>query len=277
MKIDIKSPRLYLFSSMLAALPAIPLQLMAYLKAYDSTQTNYFFTNSPLPAIATAFSILSCLLAIVAIVLWKKDSISLNPPSGSLASFPAALGFLVGGVVMLLSNTEKLTYILPILCFLAAIYNGAIIFAGDRARTIVALIGFSAVIACILFNGYYYFDASLEMNAPLKVSTQMAFLAVMIYFISEIRFLLDIELPLVSLLACAFTVGVGALVAIPVPVAYLLGVFKPQGAVFTASLTAQIFDHPEYLAGAAVVLGASISSAWKLCHAMTAKNGKEDA
>jgi hypothetical protein len=136
------------------------------------------------------------------------------------------------------------------------------------------LIGFSAVIVCILFNGYFYFDSTLEMNAPLKVTVQLGFLAAMIYFISEIRALLGITLPRVYLLANACTVGFGALSSIPVTLAYLLQVFKPQASPFTASLTAQLFDHPEYLAGSVVLFGICISAAWRLFQAL---NDKEDA
>ena len=277
MKIDFKSPRLYLFSSMITAIPAILFQSLAYLKAYNHSEANYFFANSSLPTLATIFSILSCLLAVATIFLWKNNPIEIRPQKGSLASFPAALGFLVGGVLMLLSNTTKLTYALPVLCFLAAIYNIAIIFANDQSKTAIALIGFSAVIACILFSGYYYFDTTLEMNAPLKVTTQVAFLSVMVYFISEIRSLLDIELPRIYLLTSALVVGIGALAAIPVPLAYLLGVFKPQTTELATSLTAQIFDHPEYFAGSVIVLGVSITAASKLFNALTARQGKEDA
>ena len=261
---------------MIAAVPAIPLQLMAYINAYNHAESNYFLAKSPLPTLATAFSILSCLLAIAAIILWKRNPMTIQPPAGSFATVPAALGFLVGGALMFLSNTAKLTYILPVLCFLAAVYNVAIIFANKQTKTVIALVGFSAAIACILFNGYYYFDTTLEMNAPVKVTMQMAFLAAMIYFISEIRSLLDIELTRLYLLACALTVGIGSLVAIPLPLAYILGVFKPQGTARATSLTAQIFDHPEYLAGTAIILGVCITAAWKLCYALTSREDKED-
>ena len=106
MKIDFKSPRLYLFSAMIAAVPAIPLQLMAYLTAYNNAETNYFYTNSPLPTLATAFSVLSCILAVVAIILWKRDPIAVEAPIGIMATFPAALGFLAGGTLMLLSRSS---------------------------------------------------------------------------------------------------------------------------------------------------------------------------
>ena len=276
MKLDFKSPRLYLFSSLIAAIPAIPLQLAAYLTAYNSADTNYFLAKSPLPTLATAFSILSCLLAIAAIVLWKNEPIAVKRPSGSLATFPAALGFLIGGTLMLLSNTEKLTYVLPVFCFLAAIYNVAIIFVSEKLRAIVALIGFSTVVACILFCGYYYFDTRLEMNAPLKVTVQVALLVSMVYFISELRTLLDMELPRVYLLSCALTVAITSLTAIPVPFAYLLGTFKPEASKFASSYTEQLFEHPEYLAGAVVALGIFATVAWKLCLTLSAKDGKED-
>lgn len=272
MKKDFKCPRLYLFLSMIAAIPVIPLQTFAYLSSYGKDGINYF-SSSLLPILAISFAAISCLLALSAILLWKFDPIPAKTFNESFSSFPAALGFLAGGLLMLLSNTEKLTYILPIGCLVAAIYHFSLIFASKKHNFTLALVGFSTVIVCILFIAYFYFDATLEMNSPLKVSVQMGFVAAMLYLLSELRVLMKDAFPRIYYLSCACTVAIGALSAIPVPLAYLLGVFEPNKHILSSSLMGEFFDRPEYLAGSVVLLGMSITAGWRLCQVAV---GKED-
>ena len=287
MKKLIQNPRFHRICSLIAAIPAALLQAIAYLRIYGDSGSNYFASASPLPDLAVIFALLSCAFGIAAICLWKKAPIHPSTPFGNLTSIPAALGFLAGAVLMLLSNDTKLTYAVAIFFFLAAGYQLLLAFQPIKDRYLTAFIGFSAVIGCILMEGYYYFDATLEMNAPVKVSVLMGLLFAMIYYTNELRLLIGNPLPRAYVLISACTLGIGALSAIPVPLAYFSGQFDRLASVKTNRFMVAQFLHPEYLAGAIALLGICITVGWRLCQLLTAKenaadqiadeNGKEEA
>ena len=287
MKKLIQNPRFHLLCSIIAAIPAALLQALAYLQVYGDSGSNYFSSASPLPDLAVIFALLSCAFGVAAVCLWKKAPIHPRTPSGSLTSIPAALGFWAGAVLMLLSNDTKLTYAVAIFFFLAAAYQLLLAFQTIKDSFLTAFIGFSAVIGCILLEGYYYFDATLEMNAPVKVSVLIGLLFAMIYYTNELRWLIGNPFPRANLLISACLLGIGALSAIPVPLAFLLGKFDRLASVKTDRFMVAQFLHPEYLAGAVVLLGVCITVGWRLCqllkdnastaHQIADESGKEEA
>ena len=91
--------------------------------------------------------------------------------------------------------------------------------------------------------GVLYFDASLEMNAPLKVATQSALLPLMLYFTTELRYLLGREIPRLYLALALGSVAASSLCVFAVPLASFIGAL----------------NNSNCLAAALIVLGANIT------------------
>ncbi len=266
MKKRLIDPRFGLLLSLITAGLAAILHTIAYLNVYGGDGANYFSPSSPLPKLSVFFAIVSCLLALSATLFRKTSAVTVTSPQGSLSSLPAALGFLASGTLMFLSNTTTLTHAVAIFCFLSAIYHVLLAVDLPHDAYILAFIGFSSVIACILLNGYFYFDVTLEMNAPLKVNILVGLLVAMIYYIQELRTLMGSTLPRMSIFVNACTVAISGLSAFSIPLAYLLGKFDRTNVLRYPTVMADIFDYPEYLAGAIALLGIFITSSWRLCH-----------
>ena len=271
MKKHLKNPHSYLSLSLLSAISAAALHTIAYATAYGEQGANYFSATSLLPRLSGAFAILACLFACVSFFFQKSTPLSVSASANRLTSIPAAIGFLVGGTLFFLSNTTKLTYSISAFCILAAIYLASHAFSLIEDPFVLALIGFSAVIACILCNGYFYFDRSLELNAPLKINTMIGMLTAMLYFIGELRILIGRAMPRTYCVITACTIGLSALSALPIPVAFLLGKFDRVATPKAPTAMTAIFEHPEYFAGAVVILGVSITAALKLLEVLTCK------
>lgn len=271
MKKHLKNPRSYLLLSLLSAIPAAALHTIAYATAYGEQGANYFSTESLLPKLSGVFAILACLFAAASVLFWKNSPLTVDESTNRLSSLPAAIGFLVGGTLFFLSNTTKLTYAISAFCVLAAIYLASHALSLIEDSFALALIGFSAVIVCILCNGYFYFDSSLELNAPLKINAMLGMLTAMLYFVGELRILIGRAMPRTYCVITACTVGLGALSALPIPVAFLLGKFdRVAGSSASTAMTA-IFEHPEYFSGTIIILGVSITAALKLLGILTEK------
>ena len=271
MKKHLCTPQFYLFCAVISALIACIAQSIAYFKAYGSPLANYFSASSPLPKIAVGFAILTCVLGIVAVCLWKKDEIPMQSLIGDISSLPAAVGFLAGMILMLLSGSTVLTYAIAVCFFFATHYHVIPAFRlinNRNERDTTALIGFSNVIGCILMIGYFYFDPSMEMNAPVKIGALIAILFVALYYTSEIRVLLGNPLPKFYTLAIVCTTGIGALASLPVALAYMF--FHCFDYTMPNPNSSLPFRHPEYLACSLVLIGVCTTTVWRLCRLIRA-------
>ena len=202
------------------------LQELAILLSYDK-YSNYFVINAPLPIVAGVLTALLFVLAIACAVIDEKKSNAISPFGNQVwISIPAALGFGAGGVLLLVDffKTEK---ILPLVAAIFLLLSAAHILVSEtNAKN--ALLGFTPPIACALLVGVLYFDASLEMNAPMKVFVQCALLPLMLYFTTELRYLLGCPLPrLFSALALG-SLAASSLCILTVPVASITGHLENQ-------------------------------------------------
>ncbi|MBQ8310209.1 MAG: hypothetical protein IJX80_04250 [Clostridia bacterium] len=230
------------------------LQTVAMLLSYDPN-ANYFLMNAPLPYVATAFAVLGAICGVLFSVYHTPAAEDASPFSGSLLpSLPAALGMLACAALMLLSDGGMLATITALLLFPAALYT---LLCGTAAQVkqapVLALLGFTAVIACALMNAHYYFDASLEMNAPIKVTIQTSLLFAMLSYTAELRYLLDRKKPRLFLALSMMTVGVSALPAVSIPIAFCCG----------------IISRLDCLAGALLTLGIAITTLLRVCHLLS--------
>lgn len=253
------------------------LQILAYLLEYEAPVANYFSFGAIFPNLTLVLTILIVLAGSLLTLLIPKNRLQIHAIPVRAASIPAAAGFLAGAVILALSATTAASRIAMILLLLGAAYAVLSYCFSERDPAVTALFGFAAVFGCILLDALYYFDNSLEMNAPVKVTVIIGVLCVMLYHTGEIRILLGKSAPRLYMMLCIWLLGVGGLVALPIPVAALAGVFARTTSPSNAPLLAQQMYHPEYLAGALIVLGTAVSAGIRLWVWLRRNAGKSTA
>ena len=207
-----------------SALAAI-LQTLAVLLSYDIS-ANYFVRGAILPSLAIALTIAGVVCGTIASVMTNTDSLRKSPFSKKNTIPYAAIGFLLTAIVLPLNApTERLTLTLVTSFFLllAALFQILTSISSIRSQYATALcfLGFAAILGCILSMAYFYFDISVEMNAPLKVAVQMGLITSMLGYIGELRDLLDKPMPRTYLMMLSWGISVGSLSAIAVPIAVI--------------------------------------------------------
>ena len=237
-----------IFSSLAAAL-----QLIAALTLLEKN-CNYFPSNSWLSSLAVLCAILGAVCGTVAAYRIERQRLAKHPFFASkIPSLFSAAGFLVLAVLFL-SNTlmqgTPLTLLSTAFSLLAALYAVLSAFpsVAKKARDMLALLGFAAILAGLLANAYFYFDTTVEMNSPLKFHVQIGLLIASLYFTGEIRFHLKRPNPRFFLVLASWTVAIGALSAPAMPLAYLAG----------------RIDRTDYAAGALATLLIAISAAMRI-------------
>jgi hypothetical protein len=247
-------------------------QTIAYQSAYGKFLENYFSATSPLPKIAIAFSVLTCVFGIVAALLSDREQISEQTFKGGLSSLPAAVGFLAGAVFLLFFGNTSLIYAIAGCFLLAALYNVLLAFQLIESPTVIALIGFSNIIGCILLIGHFYFDTSMEMNAPVKISALIALLFTALFYTYEVKALLGTPHPRFISILTVCTAGIGALASIPLAFAYIF--FHCFDYTMLNPASGLPFRHPEYLACSLVLIGVCITAAWRICRLICPKESQ---
>ncbi len=192
---------------------------------YWNMEDNYFPFDRFLPSIAVGFCILSLIAGSIAALTAKPEKLAATIFSSRPLRLTPTIGFAAPAVALLFYAEKKLAPLTVFFLLAAVIY--AILVNIPRFRRYpapTALLGFATVAACALLNAYFYFDASVEMNSPLKMSLQAGLLASMLYFTGELRYLLGTPRPRTFLLLCSWVISLGSLTAIAFPIAYFLGV-----------------------------------------------------
>ncbi len=225
--------------------------------------TNYFVRGARLPAVAAAAAISGGLCGVAAILLLPASRLAGYSPldAGVFSGIPAAVGFAVLGVCSVFFADGAFRILFPVLGFLSAVYllwSGALSGKNGRTSGLFQLLGIAPVISCILWVAYSYFDLSVEMNAPVKVTVQIALLLAMLCFTEELRFPLGRPMPRFYLLLCVLSVSAASLTAAAFPVAFFLqkiplcyfaGAVVSFGAALTglmrlAPLASEMFGNP---------------------------------
>ena len=185
--------------------------------------TNYFVPDALLFRFAVIFASLAFAAAIANAIIIPKEEIAQKSPFGSdlLTALPAALGFGVGGIFMVIefAKSQKILFLIATLFLLLSAAH-VLLCETDRVK---AFLGFAPPIACALLVAVLYFDTSLEMNAPLKVAAQCALLPLMLYFTTELRYLLDREIPRLYLALALCSIAASSLCVLAVPLASFAG------------------------------------------------------
>ncbi len=228
---------------LLCAVLAVILQVAAVLLAYGDNG-HYFQRNNPLPWLAGIFSILGALIGTVSAFLVDAQQVQPSPFPSKRVPGPALFGFLAAVLLLCSYGLDHAFTGLGVAaaCFLlcATAYSALINLEKMRNEhsVLLVLLGFGTILGCVLLVSYYYFDASIEMNAPFKTTVQLGLLAVTVYYTAELRYLLGKARPRLLLILASWVFSFGALSAVSIPAAFL----------------SDKLDRLDYLAGALPVL-----------------------
>ncbi|MBQ9806396.1 MAG: hypothetical protein IJW49_07835 [Clostridia bacterium] len=211
---------------LLAVIAAI-LSAVAVITDYD-THENYFSKNAPLYLAACITAVVSLAVGIAAVCVTPRNELRDSPFCERNISSPAALGFLITlFAISIQENLEQSSlFLIPFITaalILATAYSvlSSLPKLVKERPNLVAGIGLTTVLACLFLNIYLYFDLTIEMNAPLKLFIQIGLLSAMIYYTTELRYLLKIPMPRVFLLVSVAAVSLGSLCIFALPVAFL--------------------------------------------------------
>jgi hypothetical protein len=204
--------------------------------SYDKS-TNYFTANSILFPLATALAILTFVLAVATALMTPKETVVASSPFGAnlLVALPSAIGFGCGAIFSVLEFAKSNSTLFLVAAVLLLLSAAHVLLCETERKS--SLLGFIPPVACALLIAILYFDISLEMNAPMKVVAQCALLPLMLYFTTELRYLLERELPRLYLALALSSIAAASLCALAVPVAFLTGVLENTNCL-AASLVA---------------------------------------
>ena len=225
-----------------AALSAV-FQLLAVLLAHDAG-THYFERASILPTLSVIFAVIGAICFTVAACMTKAEELNPFPFANDFSASPAALGFLAAAPALAITHTDLLSRIATILLLLSALYEILMGHPKARRSPLAIYLGLASIVAMILLNAVYYFDVTMEMNSPLKVSVQIGLLFVMLARTSELRYLIERPQPKMLLVLSSWAVAIGAIPALSLPAAFFL----------------HKTDRLDYAAGGFLILCAVISS-----------------
>ncbi len=224
-------------ASMIAAALAALLQAIAVLTSFESG-THYFAVGAPLPVLAVVLAVLGAVLGVASAVCAEKLPACTTPFAARVTVPSTAIGFLISAGFLFyytvkdypegtLMNALRHPSAMLIIGLVGSLFLliGAVyaVLTGipsmRRHQNLVPLLGYFAILGTILLNAYFYFDVSLEMNAPFKLAVQMGLLCVTVYLTGEVRFLLDRGLPRAFSAYCMILLSIGSPSALSLPVA----------------------------------------------------------
>ena len=213
-------------ASILCAITAAIIEVVSVLVYYDGT-SNYFKSQSLLPTIAVILALLGTAIGIVSAITINREFQVATIFSDKNSPSPATIGFLTASIFTMIYCSRTIQpaigVLSAILLLCGAIYCILTSIPALRAKkNLAVLFGILAILGTILLNAYYYFDVSLEMNAPFKLTTQMGLLCATVYLTGEIRFLLGTQKPKFFLGLCTMLVSIGSLCSLSLLVAFFL-------------------------------------------------------
>ena len=184
-----------IFAPVLALIAAI-LRAAALFTEYEAGST-YFADHAILHTTFLWVCGISLLLLLVFVVVCRKD-IPAPPYQNSLSILFSSAFFIVALIVSALlgflaipAATTALTkffWLIAALCSLAAPLYFAFFFKADHSKSSLhGMLGLAPTFVFLLNAMLFYFDRSMQMNAPAKMLHLFAFLLLSCYFITESR------------------------------------------------------------------------------------------
>lgn len=214
---------IWLACAILAAL----LSAGAIVTDYDEAK-NFFVKFAPIHILSLVTAGCSLIAGIAAALCISTDTISDSPFRANQLPVLTGIGFglIIPTAIRYPCNPSSLVTVLVIITALASAIYSVLVGQPDylnQKKNATAAFGLGTVLTCLLLNIHFYFDISVEMNAPLKLFIQTGLLLAMLYYTAELRFLLNIPKPRLFLaLGCA-TVSVSSLAVFSIPLSTVTG------------------------------------------------------
>jgi hypothetical protein len=195
------TPAVFGICTLALATVCIIARTLCSLLAFD-TVSGYYQNG-----IATFLSLYLPLLCIAAVALFCF--IPALRVSQNATSYPAILKYisvlpalsfalyLVISVIETLNMTEvsealTVTHILGLIAsLLGALFFAMIAFSGKPSGPLFLVSGIGTIVWAVVSLADSYFDISVQINSPLKVMHELAFLALMLFVLSEVRAVFD--------------------------------------------------------------------------------------
>lgn len=261
-------PILTAFSSLLAVL--------AVLLDFEIL-TNYFRAGAILPMAATVFALLAAATGTVLSLSTKRSDIAATPFVATKAPSKILYGFVISAFLLLANGVNATTVLMVLtlaLCAVYAFYTGNGYTQKDAGTT--AFYGFATVLAPIFFCALFYFDNSIEINAPMKTAIILSLLCCMIYFTGELRFLLNRPMKKLFLVLAYLT----AAISIPASLAIFTSVARSIAYTFTEFPELSILSlikaqKLEYVSAAVMVLLTALHALSKVKILLSDENQEE--
>ena len=237
---------------------AVVLLVVAFLREFGTDSDSYFARGAIFPALAVSLLLISLVFA--AISAFRAQSTA--PGAFSYAAFPAFFGCILTAIALVRSSL-----VASPLFFFAALFFAIPVLMKKRSRPLLLLLnpffGFAAIAAMIYLCVVYYFDMTVEMNAPLKTLLHMGLLFCILYVTAEIRCFLGKGMPRLFRLLSAAATGVGLFTSLPLLIAFLGNTFSRT-------------QYPAYFAGVFAVLGISLTALFRLIGSLIQRPATEN-
>ena len=223
---------IYYLSAAALTLIAAAVRALCFGRAFDA-DIGYFAAGAALPVLLRVFEAVTvvCFLSLFFFIpkgtlpLPKKQPLSLPR---RVVSALVALLFALNFVAFCRVNTGRglpfIIFLLGILTLLGAVAFFLLPLFGCERRDLVVTFGVCAVFSLVALTALTYFDGYTPMNAPHKTGLHLTYVAVLFYFLYELREVTGIPMPRAKAAAAltaffaAFTVGVSDLLAYPMGV-----------------------------------------------------------
>lgn len=182
---------------------------------YDG-KANYFVFDAILAPLSLILGAICAACGVAAVCTTKCEDLS-DMVFPANYHFPlTALGFFGATALLAMRSISMLGFVTVPFLIVACAY--CILSGVQKQRTSngkLPILGFFAVFGAILLNAYYYFDFTVEMNAPVKVVLQVGLLMLMLCYTGELRYLLGIQKPKMYLILSVFGLITSALASVP--------------------------------------------------------------
>ncbi len=211
--------KIYFNSTLILTAIAILLCTANLIWAFDSDIL--FFKNDSLSSyIYNALFTLSTIWVLSSLVLVPKNALPTDDgfivKTRSWTLLFVAFAFASTSVLFLISLAFTFMPYQPLVCLFgmvcslfSMVYFLNHWFGAKFSQNYKAMYGFSVILMALFLIVLFYFDTKIAMNSPIKTSVQFALLAISVYMLFEIRFLISRAMPrayfAISLLTLFFT------------------------------------------------------------------------
>ena len=198
--------------------------LQAFAVAFSfSPQSNYFKSGALLPTLAIIFAAIAVGCGAVNIFLSRRNATAPQGKPSRYALLPAGIGLTVVAIEMFCLENTTIAKLGAIFALLGAVYCVLPLFNNPLPDTASVSFCFSAIAGCASLTLCHYFDFTVELNAPLKLGLQIAWLLAMLFFTGEARTRLSKSPSAIYRIVTVCAITAGAMFSIPTIMAFALG------------------------------------------------------